>query len=911
MNTDWHDLIQRHIAGLTTEEENALLHESLKRDDAVARLYLRYMNLDVALEAHAGSQAAVAEMLEQQNQVEAKHSTRWLSWRPLAAAAILVLGGFAAMQWMRPAAEPREIALAKRESTGADMLPVAAAHQAAAMPARVAVPANLATAEADAEPVDFAAQVLPVLESRCFKCHSSEVEKPKGDVKLDDAASVTAMFTGEEKFIVPGKPEESRLLELITLPAGDEDVMPPAKESSPVAKQQVQVIRAWIAQGAKLGTWQRHERQQFARVTLTREQARDTQAMARRLDELWLAALAKHNAQPNPPASDEVFLRRIYMDLIGRNPTLAEARRFLEETAANKRARLIDELLASPGYVSRAFNYWAESLRAQTAMTRVNGSDFHAWFKQQLRDNTPYDQIVRTMLTAEGRYLENPATGYYLRDEDNKLAGVEANAELFLGTKIDCAQCHDHPFDRWTRHDYHAFAAYTLGMSNFVPKNAAMPHQNMEVLWKQQGAMNDYLKRLSMAREPFPDSDEGKRQAREAMAKVPPPLLDGLSPELLQMIEQRAQRNGLDFGITIYKTLVNVEKQINAPGKPWSKYYRSNFPKDYQYPDGKAGEAITPRPLYGAARKPESAAQLAPVFAEWLTAPENDRFALVLANRLWKWMFGSALCGPPREVRPVEKSADAALALHLEALVRGSGFDLKQMLRILANTRAYQSVAVNAPSNDEKPAVSPGPLLRRLTAEQIWDSLITLMDESPDSEVSTAAVDRSHYHALTATRTPEDFWRIVIAELDRRLAAGDTFTAGNIRNKKVKVTGFDADALRRASEIQQPAPDGHFLRVFGQSNRELMDNSWTAPTIPQTLTLMNGSLLGQITAPESALQKAVASLTQPEQQIEALFLAVLARRPTDEERRAVLASGTAPTDLTWTLLNTRHFLFLQ
>jgi len=96
MNTDWHDLMQRHIAGLTTEEEAELLHNALKQDDGLARLYLRYMNLDVALEAHAGSQAAVTEMLGSPQRSESKRWANWLSWRPLAAAAaaaiLLVLG---------------------------------------------------------------------------------------------------------------------------------------------------------------------------------------------------------------------------------------------------------------------------------------------------------------------------------------------------------------------------------------------------------------------------------------------------------------------------------------------------------------------------------------------------------------------------------------------------------------------------------------------------------------------------------------------------------------------------------------------------------------------------------------------------------------------------------------------------
>ena len=108
MNADWHDLIQRYIAGITTDEESALLQDSLKRDDAVARLYLRYMNLEVALEAHAGSQAAVTEMLVSSTRSEAKQWTDMFSWHPLTAAAVVVL--FAAGWWIQFWGLHREVA---------------------------------------------------------------------------------------------------------------------------------------------------------------------------------------------------------------------------------------------------------------------------------------------------------------------------------------------------------------------------------------------------------------------------------------------------------------------------------------------------------------------------------------------------------------------------------------------------------------------------------------------------------------------------------------------------------------------------------------------------------------------------------------------------------------------------------
>jgi ferric-dicitrate binding protein FerR (iron transport regulator) len=116
MNPEWHDLIQRYIAGLTTDEEAALFQDSLKRDDAVARLYLRYMNLDVALEAHAGSQAAVTEMLVSPPQNEMKQWTGWLSWRPLTAAAGIV---FLMAWWLMQPRDVVDVVLVSGEVTWA------------------------------------------------------------------------------------------------------------------------------------------------------------------------------------------------------------------------------------------------------------------------------------------------------------------------------------------------------------------------------------------------------------------------------------------------------------------------------------------------------------------------------------------------------------------------------------------------------------------------------------------------------------------------------------------------------------------------------------------------------------------------------------------------------------------------
>ena len=189
--------------------------------------------------------------------------------------------------------------------------------------------------------------------------------------------------------------------------------------------------------------------------------------VSRAIDELVLAKLKAKGQQPNSPASDEVFLRRIYLDIAGRIPTLDETRGFLDSKHKDKRAELIDSLLDSPGYVSHHFNFWADILRAKSRLRGGNpGQPYIDFIKESLADNTPYDQFVRELITASGPVLErgNGATGYYLRDFGMPEDNMANTIRVFLGTRLECAQCHDHPFDEWTQRDFYEMVAFTGGI---------------------------------------------------------------------------------------------------------------------------------------------------------------------------------------------------------------------------------------------------------------------------------------------------------------------------------------------------------------------------------------------------------------------------------------------------------------
>ena len=195
---------------------------------------------------------------------------------------------------------------------------------------------------------------------------------------------------------------------------------------------------------------------------------RDTSVHSERVDKLVDSLLAEKKVRPNGPISDELFLRRIYLAVIGRIPTGAEAAAFLNKSqGANKRDLLIDQLLESEGYVSHFYNYWADILRINTRLGRSGASNEYAykhWVKENLRSNRPYNEIVYDLIAADGNVWENGATGYYHRDRGMPLDNMANTVRVFLGTRLECAQCHDHPFDKWKQTDFFHMASFTYGV---------------------------------------------------------------------------------------------------------------------------------------------------------------------------------------------------------------------------------------------------------------------------------------------------------------------------------------------------------------------------------------------------------------------------------------------------------------
>lgn len=189
------------------------------------------------------------------------------------------------------------------------------------------------------------------------------------------------------------------------------------------------------------------------------------------IDKHVLAKLRHLKINPSVLSSDTEFLRRAYLDAIGLLPSPTEARAFLKDSAPNKRARLIDDLVKRKEFADFWALKWADLLRIEEkTLDRKGVQVFHQWLQSSIASGKPLSQMANELISAKGSTYKTPPANYYraLRDPNIR---AEATAQVFLGLRLQCARCHNHPFEQWTQDDYHSLAAFFAGIEYKIVKN--------------------------------------------------------------------------------------------------------------------------------------------------------------------------------------------------------------------------------------------------------------------------------------------------------------------------------------------------------------------------------------------------------------------------------------------------------
>ena len=380
------------------------------------------------------------------------------------------------------------------------------------------------------------------------------------------------------------------------------------------------------------------------------------------LDQLVAVNLTRQGIQP-VLCSDAVFVRRVYLDVIGTLPTAREAREFIQDPdLANKRRILIDRLLARDEFADYWALRWGDVLRIKAEFP-VNlwpnaAQAYHHWVRASLAANKPYDQFALELLTSSGSNFRVGPVNFYRAIQNRKPDGIASAVALtFLGTRTE-----SWPADRLN------------GMAAFFSQIGYKPTNE----WKEEHVFWDSLGTSTTAGNTAP--------GRAAIAPPPPPPA-ATTPN------------------TTPATTPNI-----PPATPTTPAPAPDRPRFAVFPDGTKIE-LPPN------RDPRD------VFADWLLAPDNPWFARNISNRLWAWLLGRGIIHEPDDIRPDNPPSNPALLAYLEKELVAGRYDLKHLYRLILNSRTYQfSPTPRFPSPEAAANFASYPL-RRLDAEVLIDAI--------------------------------------------------------------------------------------------------------------------------------------------------------------------------------------------
>ncbi|MCR9202818.1 MAG: PSD1 and planctomycete cytochrome C domain-containing protein, partial [Planctomycetaceae bacterium] len=284
----------------------------------------------------------------------------------------------------------------------------------------------------------YTANVRPILVKHCARCH---MQKQQGDFRLTDRSSLLRGGESGQPAVVPGKPDESPLLDLVAASA-DDYRMPPLGDG--LSDEEVQVVRQWIASGVAM------------------------------------PEAAAPDVSVPPAANDYTFLRRVYLDTVGVPPTRHETVDFLNDSTANRRQRLIRRLLRDERWADNWTGYWQDVLAENPNLlkpTLNNTGPFRYWIHEALEDNKPADRFATELITMRGSRWSGGAAGFELASQNDVPMAAKAMvvSSAFLGVNLKCARCHDAPYHEWTQGQLFQMAAMLDRNRLTLPTTSTVP----------------------------------------------------------------------------------------------------------------------------------------------------------------------------------------------------------------------------------------------------------------------------------------------------------------------------------------------------------------------------------------------------------------------------------------------------
>ncbi|MBI1372599.1 MAG: DUF1553 domain-containing protein [Phycisphaera sp.] len=424
----------------------------------------------------------------------------------------------------------------------------------------------------------------------------------------------------------------------------------------------------------------------------------DPAAYAQRYNEVdshVYAMLKDLRIPPAPLCDDATFIRRASLDVIGRLPTPDEVKAFVADSATDKRVKLVDALLARPEYV----DYWS-LLLGDLLQNRVERDhdvrgvkgvrNFYYWLRGQVAANRPWDQLTRDILTATGDVNEHPEVGYYIvtvgeNREAQKSDVVNSVAQAFLGTRIGCAKCHNHPDERYTQDDYYHFSAFFSRIS-FDREKPETGTTKLVVMSQGEHDQHERIEKI-------------EKQIAELEAKATTQQGEE-ADKTRKQIEQK--RHEIEDA---HKRIDDEQKRPVEAHQPRTGRMVGAQPLDRQPIEISPGD------------DPRAA------LAKWITDLKNENFSGSMVNRVWKHYMGVGLVEPVDDLRPSNPPTNAGLWRYLNDEFVRSGFDMKHLMRVILMSRAYQHDSTTIAQNANDRRFYSHYYTKRLDAEVLMDAI--------------------------------------------------------------------------------------------------------------------------------------------------------------------------------------------
>ncbi|MFT7642336.1 MAG: hypothetical protein ACI9G1_004093 [Pirellulaceae bacterium] len=495
---------------------------------------------------------------------------------------------------------------------------------------------------------------------------------------------------------------------------------------------------------------------------------------------------------PLAQSSDGEFARRVYIDLLGVIPNYAEIVAFLDDESDDKREKLVDKLLNDPRFAVHQAEVWDQVLfgRNPPGYGTDNRSGFQTWLRERFKENTPYDQWVKSILRAEGNTVDDGAPMFFVQYNNKPEDATEAVTQKFLGVQLQCARCHDHPFEPWTQLDFYGTAAFFARLQ--VVDAGKKDKLTMYVIGEKN--LGDVL-----FTGPVTEQEVGKKG-------------EAVKPKFLQ------------------------GDPLEEPELP------KDFKEDRNFPNGK----VPPQPKFS--RKDQ--------LAEWIARPDNPYFSRAVANRIWAQFMGRGIVHPVDNMSESNEPSHPELLDALAAAMVEHKFDLKWYIRELVNSQSYQLVG-SGELEDAQPKWFERARTRPLSAEELLDS-----------------------------------WNVAV--------------------------GYEA--IQKASDAKPsedryaPLGSGYLMQFFGKPNNGVGDFQGG---LHEHLYLNNGGIAKLLSSAKGGLYDSLVNSEAPwEERVDKLYLSMLSRRPTTEERETFVAFLSAEEDprtrvgeAIWVLMTCSEFRF--